>query len=325
MQLYDTRWWKFLEEKVKHMIDYGDDDINMLTMFEFIDDIRRLSLGYHFEEDITRTPYKILNNIDGQGIDQSLPSLLSASCSLDIWMYSVDSQTDVKGMISLCKVPYFSFEGESLLDEGLAFSTIYLKNLSGANVSKGLAEQVSHALELPLHRIMQRLEARWYIEPLVQKIVCATVVPSSHKVKKHCLKISPTKPSSRANCRAKAVKAGLLGLMHQATGYRLGEVVGRSKVEQDQVLALGFRGRTSVRPVRSYSYSCYGPKTGLQSWLLELLLQPPRLIVGPQADLLGLPLPPGHIVKGQMQNRCYLKLRQRNFNRVRWDLQEVSW
>ncbi|KAM1059299.1 hypothetical protein TB1_023377 [Malus domestica] len=61
--------WKFLEEKVKHMIVYGDDDINMLTMFEFIDDIRRLSLEYHFEEDITRALDKLLNNIDGQGID----------------------------------------------------------------------------------------------------------------------------------------------------------------------------------------------------------------------------------------------------------------
>ncbi|RXH68086.1 hypothetical protein DVH24_028233 [Malus domestica] len=44
-------------------------------------------------------------------------------------------------MLSLYEASYFSFEGESLLDEGLAFSTIYLKNLSGANVTKGLAEQ----------------------------------------------------------------------------------------------------------------------------------------------------------------------------------------
>ncbi|XP_050136069.1 tricyclene synthase EBOS, chloroplastic-like [Malus sylvestris] len=55
-------------------------------------------------------------------------------------------------------------KGESLLDEGLAFSTNYLKNLSGLNVTNGLGEQVSHALELPLHHRMQRLESRWYIE-----------------------------------------------------------------------------------------------------------------------------------------------------------------
>ncbi|RXH75982.1 hypothetical protein DVH24_042769 [Malus domestica] len=67
---------------------------------------------------------------------------------------------DVKGMLSLYEASYFAFEGENLLDEGLAFSTNYLKNLSAPSVTNGLAEQVSHALELPLHHRMQRLEAR---------------------------------------------------------------------------------------------------------------------------------------------------------------------
>ena len=43
---------------------------------------------------------------------------------------------------------------------------------------------------------------------LVPKTVCAMQVPSSRKVKKRCLKISPKKPESRANHYAKAVKAG---------------------------------------------------------------------------------------------------------------------
>ncbi|TQE00652.1 hypothetical protein C1H46_013701 [Malus baccata] len=51
-------------------------------------------------------------------------------------------------------------------------------------------------------------------------------------------------------------------------------MAGRSKVEQDQMLASGFGGRTSVRPVQSYSSA-----------------RP-----GSQADLLGLSLPPsGHL------------------------------
>ncbi|KAM2097277.1 hypothetical protein ACFX1R_020842 [Malus domestica] len=45
-------------------------------------------------------------------------------------------------MLSLYEASYFAFEGENLLDEGLAFSTNYLKNLSGPNVTNGLAEQV---------------------------------------------------------------------------------------------------------------------------------------------------------------------------------------
>ncbi|KAM1153253.1 hypothetical protein FF1_035738 [Malus domestica] len=72
-----------------------------------------------------------------------------------------------------------------------------------------------------------------------------------------------------------------------ASGYWVsqGKLAGRSKVEQNQVLASRFEGRTSVRLVRSYSSYRPGPITGLQSRLPELLL-------GPQADLLGLPLPP---------------------------------
>ncbi|TQD68850.1 hypothetical protein C1H46_045617 [Malus baccata] len=50
------------------MIDYNennDNDINTLTALEFIDDIQRLGLGYHFENDIRIALNKILNNSDG--------------------------------------------------------------------------------------------------------------------------------------------------------------------------------------------------------------------------------------------------------------------
>ena len=48
-------------------------------------------------------------------------------------------------------------------DEALAFSRMHLKDLK-RDVSKSIAEQISHALEVPLHHRMLRLEARWYIE-----------------------------------------------------------------------------------------------------------------------------------------------------------------
>lgn len=70
---------------------------------------------------------------------------------------------DVKGMLSLYEASYFAFEGESLLDEAKAFTSIHLNNLKG-DQSKSLREQVAHALELPLHHRMLRLEARWSIE-----------------------------------------------------------------------------------------------------------------------------------------------------------------
>ena len=70
---------------------------------------------------------------------------------------------DIKGMLSLYEASYFAFEGESLLDDAKALTRIHLNHLKG-HVSKSLTEQVNHALELPLHHRMLRLEARWYIE-----------------------------------------------------------------------------------------------------------------------------------------------------------------
>ncbi|RXH67745.1 hypothetical protein DVH24_027892 [Malus domestica] len=91
-----------------------------------------------------------------------------------------------------------------------------------------------------------------------------------------------------SNKKEKTTRSSLLRLIHQATKYRLGEVAGRSKVEQDQMLASGFEGQTSVKLVRSYSSYRLGPITRLQSQL-------PGLLLGPQADLLGLPLPPSRL------------------------------
>jgi isoprene synthase len=66
-------------------------------------------------------------------------------------------------MLSLYEASYLAFEGENLLEEALAFTRMHLKDLKG-DVSKSMAEQISHTLEVPLHRGMLRLEARWYIE-----------------------------------------------------------------------------------------------------------------------------------------------------------------
>lgn len=72
---------------------------------------------------------------------------------------------DVKGMLSLYEASYLAFEGEDLMDEAKAFTTMHLQNLRDQNASNiSVVEQVSHALELPLHHTMQRLEARWYID-----------------------------------------------------------------------------------------------------------------------------------------------------------------
>ena len=68
-------------------------------------------------------------------------------------------------MLYLYEASYLSTSGESILDEARDFTTKhlqeYLKNNTDDN---NLAILVSHALELPLHWRMLRLEARWFID-----------------------------------------------------------------------------------------------------------------------------------------------------------------
>ena len=56
--------------------------------------------------------------------------------------------------------------GENILDEALAFTTSHLESVA-KQVCSPLAEQVKHALVQPIHKGLERLEARHYI-PIYQ-------------------------------------------------------------------------------------------------------------------------------------------------------------
>ncbi|GMP54250.1 hypothetical protein CsSME_00019475 [Camellia sinensis var. sinensis] len=70
---------------------------------------------------------------------------------------------DVKGLLSLYEAPHLAFDGENILDEAKVFTTKHLKGIKG-NIDTTLMQQIKHALELPFHYRMLRLEARWYIQ-----------------------------------------------------------------------------------------------------------------------------------------------------------------
>ncbi|XP_050381966.1 tricyclene synthase EBOS, chloroplastic-like [Argentina anserina] len=185
-ELYDiNNRWKPMEEVVKHMIDQDGDARSVETSLEVIDDIQRLGLGHRFEGSITGALDKIMKNLD-QITDKDTPSLhLTAlsfrllrqhgfTVSLDVFKVFTDCDgsfkdglcKDVKGMLSLYEASFLGFEEESILDEARAFTSMTLKNLSRLQDTpgNGVSEKVSHALEMPLHHRMQRLEARRYIE-----------------------------------------------------------------------------------------------------------------------------------------------------------------
>lgn len=71
---------------------------------------------------------------------------------------------DVKGLLSLYEASFFGFQGEDIIDEAKAFSTAHLHNALKGNISPKMAEKVKHALDMPLHWKLPRVEARWYID-----------------------------------------------------------------------------------------------------------------------------------------------------------------
>jgi (-)-alpha-terpineol synthase len=73
---------------------------------------------------------------------------------------------DTKGMLCLYEASFLLREGENMLEDAGDFATRKLKEYVKQNISEdqNLSAMVRHALELPLHWRMIRLEARWFID-----------------------------------------------------------------------------------------------------------------------------------------------------------------
>lgn len=73
-------------------------------------------------------------------------------------------QNDIEALLSLYGASFLTFEGEKLSDEPRVFSTKQLNQLKKTCMDEKLKGQVEHALEVPLHWRVPRLETRWYID-----------------------------------------------------------------------------------------------------------------------------------------------------------------
>ncbi|KAK8480204.1 hypothetical protein V6N11_083002 [Hibiscus sabdariffa] len=180
-----------LEQEVRFAIN--EEDAGPVELLELIDDIQRLGLGHRFEMDIERALQKFVSSDDGGvATEHSLHAAAlrfrllrqhGYEISQDVFKGFKDKgnfkeclYNDAIGMLSLYEASHLAFEGDDLMEEALAFSIMHLMDLHGVrNFENGFLEQVTHALELPRHRRMLRLEAWWYIEAYSRK---ATVKPT---------------------------------------------------------------------------------------------------------------------------------------------------
>ncbi|KAK3404570.1 hypothetical protein EUGRSUZ_K00879 [Eucalyptus grandis] len=159
----------------------NDEKAEPMTIFALVDDIQRLGLGQHFEEDISRALRRCLSNdavnksrqksLHGTALSFRILRQHGFEVSQDVFKILMDESGsfmktlggDVQGMLSLHEASHLAFEEEDILQEARSFAIEHLRNLN-CNVDKDLQDQVKHELELPLHCRMPLLEARWSIE-----------------------------------------------------------------------------------------------------------------------------------------------------------------
>ncbi|KAJ0773525.1 putative R-linalool synthase [Helianthus annuus] len=174
-----------LKDAVKKMIHKGGNQLNTLQM---IDDLQRLGIWYHFEDEIRNLLEMIYCNYyktpeEWNGMDLNLKALgfrllrqHGYQVPQEIFHdfkdkmqnfkpYLVD---DMMGILNLYEASYYSLEDESILDHARDFTTKYMKE-NQDKTDKSISSLVTHALELPLHWRVPRVEAKWFIEQYEQR------------------------------------------------------------------------------------------------------------------------------------------------------------
>ncbi|CAK9157540.1 unnamed protein product [Ilex paraguariensis] len=117
-----------------------------LDQLELIDNLQRLGVSYHFEDEIKRILENIYSNNKWQKED-----LYAAALRFRLLR---QHGYDVPQVV-----------GESILERAREFTTKLLKEkLDEQKMDQNVDVLVHHALKLPLHWRMLRLEARWFID-----------------------------------------------------------------------------------------------------------------------------------------------------------------
>ncbi|KAH9783272.1 alpha-humulene/(-)-(E)-beta-caryophyllene synthase [Citrus sinensis] len=173
-----------LKKEIRRMLKAANKTSHTL---ELIDAIQRLGVSYHFENEIDEILGKMHKTYrDCDLCDNENDGLYYISLQFRLFRqngYRISADVfnafmgsdgkfmaslakDVRGMLSFYEATHLRVHEENILDEALAFTSSHLESVA-KQVSSPLAEQVKHALVQPIHKGLERLEARHYI-PIYQ-------------------------------------------------------------------------------------------------------------------------------------------------------------
>ncbi|KAI9197715.1 hypothetical protein LWI28_002989 [Acer negundo] len=167
-----------LKEDVRAMLVKGSDPLHQM---ELIDTLQRLGLSYHFDHEIKRILGRIHDKRCSNINTRKQESLYAVALefrlfrkhgfhiSQEIFSSFKDEKgnfgDDFKGILALYEAAYYCVDGESILFDAINFTTEYLKEyVKHSKDVQYLVTLANHALELPQHWRMLRLEARWFID-----------------------------------------------------------------------------------------------------------------------------------------------------------------
>nr|QWQ79612.1 TPS54 [Juglans sigillata] len=158
--------------------------VDPLEQLKLIDVLQRLGVSYHFEDEIKSTLENIYNTHHSGDHVCKKQSLYATALEFRLLRqhgYKVPQETfksftnengdfkeclsnNTEEVLALYEASFLLIEGESILEEARHFATKNLKDYVEKSKDQNLCAMVNHALELPLHWRMKRLEARWFID-----------------------------------------------------------------------------------------------------------------------------------------------------------------
>ncbi|KAL7194255.1 hypothetical protein ACSBR1_034631 [Camellia fascicularis] len=168
------KWAAKLKEDVKMMIEKLEEPLEKL---ELVDSLQRLGVSHHFEAEIKGILVSIHIDIDHKMNSRNKGDLYAVALEFrllrqhryNFGQFKESLSEDIKGLLSLYESSYFLMEGESILEEARDFATKHVKVYLKKSTDPNLAMLMSHALELPLHWTMPRMEARWFIDAYARR------------------------------------------------------------------------------------------------------------------------------------------------------------
>ncbi|XP_044461394.1 terpene synthase 10-like [Mangifera indica] len=167
-----------LKEEVRLMLDSA---VYSVQQLELIDVLQRLGLSYQFEDEIKGILDRVYNNKQKQdglyavALEFRLLRQHHFVVSADVFNDFSDEKgkfnscgsDDCKGILSLYETIFLLKEEESKMFYSVRnFATSYLKEyiMDDKGEDEYVSRLVKHALELPLHWRVPRMEARWFID-----------------------------------------------------------------------------------------------------------------------------------------------------------------